>query len=212
MDIIKIVDERMAHNTYLVIEGEGVILIDAGAHVSKIEEHLKMYSPKPRLEAIMITHAHFDHVMELDNIIAKYGCQAYIFKDGKPMLYNIDQNMSIMSPNPFKIKTKKDVRIFHDGDVFRFGDIEISCYNTPGHSQDSSCFVIGDNMFTGDTIFKVEHGRTDLYSGDRNQLRISLERILNDLSAGCELFLPGHGANFDKDELDYNLKRILGEE
>jgi glyoxylase-like metal-dependent hydrolase (beta-lactamase superfamily II) len=67
-------------------------------------------------------------------------------------------------------------------------------------------------MFTGDTVFRVEVGRTDLYSGDENVQRISLERIVNTLSNGVENFYAGHGTNFNKEELNYNISRILGDD
>jgi len=211
MDIIKIVADKLTQNSYLVVEGEDAILIDAGTFVSKIEENLKVFSPKPTLKGVLVTHCHFDHVAELDNILAKYKCPAYIYKAGKTMLYDEKKNLSYLDAVPFKIKAKKDIKTFLDGECLTFGNIEVNCFNTPGHSIDSSCFVIDDNMFTGDTVFKIEVGRTDLYSGDENVQRISLERIRNRLSEGINQFYAGHGANFDNDDLKYNINRILGD-
>ena len=210
MDIIKIVEETMGQNSYLVVEGEVAVVIDAGVFVSKIEENLKLFSPKPKLEAIILTHSHFDHIRQLDNIVAKYGCPVYIYKDGKPMLYDENKNLSFLDV-PFKIKTRKGVKTFLDGDTLKFGDIEVKCFNTPGHSIDSSCFVIEDNMFVGDTVFRVEVGRTDLYSGNDNMQKISLERIRDVLSENVQNFYSGHGPNFDRDDLKYNIDRLLGE-
>lgn len=211
MDIVKIVDENMSQNSYLIIDNEDAVLIDAGVYVNKLEESLKMFLPKPTLKGVLLTHAHFDHIRELDNILSKYKCNAYIFKSGKPMLYKEDENMSILD-RPFKIKEKKNIKTFEDGQELEFGGIKVTCYNTPGHSIDSSCFVVDDNMFTGDTVFKVEVGRCDLFSGDEKMQGISLARIRDTLSDGIKHFYPGHGANFTKPELDYNITRILGED
>ena len=82
MKIIKIVAEKYGQNTYLIVNGEDAILIDASANVSQVEEHLKMYNPKPKLQAIFLTHEHFDHIAELDNLLKKYECEAYIHKSG----------------------------------------------------------------------------------------------------------------------------------
>ncbi|MGN0961777.1 MAG: MBL fold metallo-hydrolase [Christensenellales bacterium] len=211
MDIIKMVEEHMSQNSYLVIVDNDAILIDAGVGVSQIDEALQMFNPRPILRAVLLTHSHFDHILELDNILNKYKAVAYIFEKGKSMLYKADQNMSILDI-PFTIKDKKNIKTFVDGEELEVGGIKVKCYNTPGHSIDSSCFVIEDNMFTGDTVFKIEVGRCDLFSGDEKQQEISLMRIKNTLSNGIEHFYPGHGSNFNKSELDYNLTRILGED
>jgi glyoxylase-like metal-dependent hydrolase (beta-lactamase superfamily II) len=210
MDIIKIFQEKMSQNSYLVVEGEDAILIDGGAFVGSIEENLKVFSPKPKIKAVFLTHAHFDHIAELDNIVSKYKCPVYIYKLGKPMLYDEKKNLSFID-TPFKIKEKKGVKTFVDGEELTFGGITIKCFNTPGHSVDSSCFVIDDNMFTGDTVFKIEVGRTDMYSGDENVQMITLERIMNTLSEGISHYYPGHGSNFTYEDLKYNLNRFLGD-
>ena len=66
-------------------------------------------------------------------------------------------------------------------------------------------------MFTGDTVFKIEVGRTDRFSGDENVQMITLERIINNLSENINHFYPGHGSNFDNSDLKYNISRILGD-
>lgn len=211
MDIVKIVDPNMSQNSYVIVDGEDAILIDAGCFVSKIEEALDVFSPRPTLRGVLLTHAHFDHIRELDSIFAKYKCPIYIYKCGKLYLYDEKKNMSILD-SPFKIKVKRDVKTFVDGAELVFGNIRVVCYNTPGHSLDSSCFAIDNNLFTGDTVFRVDAGRCDLYSGDENMLEISLKRIRDELSSRIENFYAGHGANFSKEELGYNVSRFLGEE
>ena len=211
MKIIKIVSDKFSQNSYLVVKGKGAVLIDCGVFVKDIEEHLKFCAEKPILRAVFLTHEHFDHISELDNVIAKYSCPAYIHESGRDCLYNENENMSIMD-KPFVVKNKKEVKKFKDGDEFAFGEIIVKCYHTPGHSMGSSCFVIEDNMFTGDTIFKVERGRYDLFGGDKFKQRISFEKLRTQLISGIENFYPGHGSNFDHDDIEYNLKDYFGEE
>ena len=98
-----------------------------------------------------------------------------------------------------------------DGAEYTFGGIDIKCYLTDGHSRDSSCFVVGDNMFTGDSVFKVCVGRTDLFGGDENIQKISLRRIRDMLGNGVNNFYSGHGANFTHDEMVYVIDKTLGE-
>jgi glyoxylase-like metal-dependent hydrolase (beta-lactamase superfamily II) len=210
MKVIKIVSEKLTQNNYLIVDGNDAVLVDGSAKVAQIEESLKMYSPKPKISAIFITHAHFDHIMELDNLAKKYECPVFINKDGKKHLYDEKKNLSVID-KPFTIKQKKIIKTFVDGEEFVFGNIKVNCFVTPGHSIDSSVFKIGDNLFTGDTIFKIGVGRTDMFSGDRYVQHISLLRLRDENGFGCENFYSGHGVNFNKDELMYNIEHYLGD-
>jgi glyoxylase-like metal-dependent hydrolase (beta-lactamase superfamily II) len=214
MDIVKIVEEKMGQNTYVIIEEETktAVVIDAGAPIELIEEHLNMFTVRPTVKAVLLTHAHFDHIRNLDEYIKSYDCKAYICSSGKENLYDKDKNLSYLDENPFVIKNKKNIVSFADGDVLTFGNLDFICYNTPGHSADSSCFAITDNLFTGDTIFKVGVGRTDMFSGNEDVLRISLTRLRDEISQDVNHFYAGHGANFDKDDFEYNVNRAIGEE
>ncbi len=211
MDIVKIVEEQMGQNTYIINDDETAVIIDAGASVEQIEEHISLFEHQPEVKAVLLTHAHFDHIRNLDKILKKYDCKAYICKTGKEMLYSKDKNLSYLNEEPFVIKAKRDIETFIDGDTLTFGGLDFICYNTPGHSVDSSCFAIMDNLFTGDTVFKVGVGRTDMYSGNEDVLRISLNRLKDEIALGINQFYAGHGANFDKDDFEYNVNRALGE-
>ena len=178
MDIVKIVEEKMGQNTYIINDDKTAVIIDAGASVEAIEEHINLFEHKPEV---------------------------------KEMLYSKDMNLSYLDEEPFVIKSKKDIVTFEDGDTLTFGDLDFICYNTPGHSVDSSCFAILDNLFTGDTVFKVGVGRTDMYSGNEDVLRISLRRIKDEVAKDINHFYAGHGANFDKDDFEYNVNRFLGD-
>lgn len=211
MKVIKIVSKNLGQNSYLLVEGKDAVLIDAGVFVRDVEDHLKLCSEKPTVRAVLLTHEHFDHISELDNILNKYSCPAYIHEGGRKCLYNENENMSVMD-KPFTIQNKKDVKKFKDGDILQFGEISITCHHTPGHSMGSSCFVVSDNMFTGDTVFKVDFGRCDLFGGDKFIQRVSLEKLRSGIIENIETFYPGHGGNFDKEDMEYNLKHYFGEE
>lgn len=211
MDIVKIVEEKMGQNTYIINDDETAVIIDAGASVEAIEEHINLFEHKPEVKAVLITHAHFDHIRNLDAILKKFDCKAYICESGKEMLYSKDKNLSYLDEEPFVIKAKRDIETFRDGDTLTFGALDFICYNTPGHSVDSSCFAIMDNLFTGDTVFKVGVGRTDMYSGNEDVFRISLNRLKDEIATDINNFYAGHGANFDKSDFEYNVDRVLGE-
>ncbi len=79
-----------------------------------------------------------------------------------------------------------------DGDVLRLGDLEIKVIATPGHSSDSFCFVVKENIFSGDTLFKGGIGRTDLEGGDFGQIQKFLKRLM-EFPDNFKVF-PGHGS------------------
>ena len=78
MDIVKMLSDKMQQNSYLVVDGEDAILIDASANVKQIEENLKVFAHNEKIKGIFLTHVHFDHILQLDNLISKYDVCAYI--------------------------------------------------------------------------------------------------------------------------------------
>lgn len=210
MDIIKIIGEKLQQNSYLIVNGSDAVLIDAGAKVSKIEEALKMYSKKPKLKAVFLTHEHSDHIYEINSITEKYNCDVFIHVCGIPAIFKPEENLSIMDDSPLKISSRKSIKSFDDGDIMSIGDISIKCLHTPGHSKGSSCFIVEDNMFTGDTVFKVGVGRTDLVGGNANTLLISIRKIVSEMN-NVKHFYAGHGANALMEEMKYNIENIVGE-
>ena len=83
-------------------------------------------------------------------------------------------------------------RILQDGDLLPFGSGTIRVMSTPGHTQGSVCYIIETVMFTGDTLFDQDIGRTDLYGGSMDQLQKSLQAIA--AMEGNYMVYPGHGS------------------
>lgn len=206
MKIIKILGsgeiESYGENNYLIINDSDAVLIDASASLNDVAKNLEIMGKKPKLHAILLTHAHFDHIYNLSALQEKFSCPVYTNKFGANILKNKNKNLSTMLTKPFEYKDKNSLKLFEDGDVLEFGSIKIKTYLTPGHALDSSVFVIDDNMFTGDTVFKNCIGRVDLVGGDMAQMKISLQRIKDDISKNISTFYPGHNENFDKHTLD----------
>lgn len=78
-----------------------------------------------------------------------------------------------------------------EGPTLSLGNLKIKVIETPGHSEESVCFIIGKNIFSGDTLFKGGIGRTDLEGGDYNEIKKSLKRLM-DFPDYFKVF-PGHG-------------------
>lgn len=213
MKIIKILGTGeiadYGENNYLVVDGETAILVDASANIDEIEKNLDMFNPRPEIKAILLTHAHFDHIFNLDELIAKYNCDVYTNTFGKDIL-STEENMSQMLGYQLKIKDKKHLKVFKDAQELKVGSMNIACYLTPGHSRDSAVFKIEQNLFVGDSVFKSAIGRTDLIGGNAQVLKISLLRIRDELSSDTSSIYAGHGENFDKTILDNVITYYIG--
>ena len=139
---------------------------------------------------ILLTHAHFDHILALDKLRDATGAPVYMHKNDAEMLLDAEKNCSLpvlrrnltFRPPEFPCE---------DGEVIRIGKAGVKLLHTPGHTKGSCCYLCGDKLFSGDTLFANGVGRTDLYGGDENALLSSLQKI-RDLPGDYEVF-PGHG-------------------
>ena len=131
------------------------------------------------VEAILLTHCHFDHVGAVKDLAAQYDCKVFLDKKElamPPMLTN----------GPLYYTDG-----YGDGDTLTLAGIPIQVLETPGHTPGSVCLIMEDTLFSGDTLFAGSCGRTDLPCGDARAMRDSLRRLaaLSENYRVC----PGHG-------------------
>ena len=177
----------MLANTWIVYDDESkkCLIIDLNADFCEIEPVLDRLKVTP--VALLLTHGHFDHVLGAHSASVK-GIPVYIsekdshmLKDGRSCLANFF-GLNYEPPVSFEIigEGTKD-----------FGGITVETIATPGHTAGSVCYRIGDALFCGDTLFKNSYGRTDLPTGDFNELVKSAAKILK---MGDLVLCPGHDA------------------
>ncbi len=175
-------------NCYGLVNGDEVVLVDAGAYPDAIEATLERRGL--RLRAVLLTHGHFDHILSAAFLKEKYGSVVYIHENDADMLTDGYKNAYSVFFGGAWEGTPADV-IIKDGDKIEFFDETIEVIHTPGHSEGSVCFKVGNNLFTGDTIFSRGTGRCDLYGGDDGKIRESIAK-LDKLPADMTIY-PGHG-------------------
>ncbi|MBI2651919.1 MBL fold metallo-hydrolase, partial [Candidatus Woesearchaeota archaeon] len=123
-------------------------VVDAGWEVDKLIEIAT--KEKLKINKIILTHSHYDHVQKIDEFIEKTNATVYFHEDD----YN-EIKRTIKNPN---IKIHK----LKDNDEIKVGNIKIKIIHTPGHTPGAICLLVENKLITGDTLFVNAIGRTDL--------------------------------------------------
>jgi glyoxylase-like metal-dependent hydrolase (beta-lactamase superfamily II) len=188
MRIVPIGTESFGANTYLIISGHEALVVDPALSASAILEAIRAEDAQP--VGILLTHGHFDHVLALDTLRAAYPMDAYLHEADAELLPDGRKNAFSLFFHKERAFGAAD-RLFRDGDVIPLGKEEIRVLHTPGHTPGSSCFLCGDFLVTGDTLFADTYGRCDLWGGSQELLCASLAslRALD----GRMMIYPGHG-------------------
>lgn len=172
-------------NTYfLVNELNQAVVIDSGENYKKVKQVESECGFK--IEAVLLTHAHFDHAGNAKKL-QDDGAKIYISELDAPKLLN-EQNLSSDFGREFDYLTA-DYTIV-DGQTLNVCGIDIKVIATPGHTDGSVCFLVGNMLFTGDTLFLESVGRTDFITGDRNELVKSVKKLF--ALDGEYTVYPGH--------------------
>lgn len=204
MKIHKIINQMASENTYILEEEQSLIVIDPGSEQMAILKQLRELNKM--VVAILLTHAHFDHIMSVDTIKKLYPeAIVYIGSEEEEWLKNPTHNLS-QGMLAQEIIIDSEVEIYEIGKNYQLDDFEFTVKSTPGHSVAgvSLVFDIERVVFTGDALFKNTIGRTDFYTGDYQTLIDSVKRELFSLPSDYKVY-PGH---FDStsisDEMENN--------
>jgi len=169
--------------------GEGIV-IDPGDNIDQILRLVAKHDL--RVKAIIITHAHIDHIGGAQKLKAATGAPVYMNRNDAPLYDRIDAQAAWLGvPTPERAEIDSDLR---DGDVLHLGKTELHILHTPGHTQGSvSLWIPVENkLLAGDTLFRESIGRTDLPGGDGRQILQSIHGRLLPLPEDARVF-PGHG-------------------
>lgn len=178
------------NNNFLLIDEESkeAVLIDCTQQESDIEKVLDEHNAK--LKFILLTHGHFDHVLGVNYFRNKYNCQVLLHEADKELVERMPEfarNFGLPPSDPQTID-----EFVKDGDVIKLGQNEIKVIHTPGHTQGCVCYLINDDLFSGDTLFYECVGRTDLPGGNFKQIVSSIKEKLFVLDDNIKVY-PGHG-------------------
>lgn len=177
---------------YIVSNDQKAVVIDPGANAGQVIRYLG--TKKLELEAILLTHGHFDHIGAVNELAEKYQVPIYAHKKEKEYFENPEINLSPMVHQSLVLKPNFNYQYLVDGTHFTCLETDIQVFHVPGHTTGSLCFYFAQDemVFTGDTLFKGSIGRTDFIYGNHDQLVSGIKRKLLSLPAQT-LVYPGHG-------------------
>ncbi len=190
MLVTTVVNGRWRQNCYIVSNPEGdALIIDPGSGAAEIEGVVNRNAWRPL--AILNTHAHFDHVGAVADLMDRYRLPFYLHRGDVQLLKRANlYRMLFESREPIRIPAATD-DIAELPSAFRIGSFSIAWLPTPGHTEGSVCMLVNGFLFSGDTLMQGAVGRTDLPGANRNRLLESL-RELRPLP-GETVVCGGHG-------------------
>lgn len=157
-------------NCYLVYdERKNAVVIDPGAEPKRLL--VLIQGDELRVQALMLTHVHFDHIQAVKELQAATGAPLLVHEADVPAL--TDPTLSLVQ-TPYELVAD---RVLSDGDTVEVGDLTFTVLHTPGHTRGSVCYRCGNTLFAGDTLFAGSIGRTDFIGGDFFAMRQSLVRL-----------------------------------
>lgn len=190
MRVEKFVTGIISTNCYLAVNEESnhAVIIDPAACPPSLLRYLA--EEEIVLDAVLLTHAHFDHIMGIDGILEKYQVPVYVHENDLEMLEDPQWNQSSVYTAGYTYSGAETVR---DGQVLSLAGMCFQVIHTPGHTPGGCCYYVedADVLFSGDTLFQASVGRTDFPGSSMSALIRGIREKLMVLPDNT-LVYPGH--------------------
>ena len=196
MKIKRFIFNPFQENTFVLYDkSRECVIIDSGCYEKEEEKELEDFITEKKLKpvALLNTHCHIDHILGNQFVAEKWGVELQMHKNDLPLLENAGQISKMYwlenySGSPYPKHFLKD------GDTFSFGKSKLDVIFTPGHAPGHICFYSKQHNFiiSGDVIFQMSIGRTDLPFGDYDTLINSITKKIFPLPGQTQIHC-GHG-------------------
>lgn len=203
--------EKTGHitNTYIVKERKTnkVLVIDPAFNEQKILEKIQEFDGK--IEGVLITHSHADHIAALAKLIENTGVKVYVHEQDLEGIWDGRLNEQEIVQVVVEPVDKENVQTIVDKEKVLLGDVEFEIMHTPGHTKGSVVIYSKKEniMFSGDTIFARSYGRTDLIAGSSEDMKKSLDKLF-DTFEDIHVF-PGHGEAFSLEQAKRGIRLLF---
>ena len=183
-------------NTYVVFDDlKNCVIIDPGCYARREQEELMYFIDEHDLttRAVLLTHAHIDHVLGLAFVMQQYAIECYIHSADLQTLSAVS-NYAHIYGFPGYVEAPVPAKIMKHQDHLEFGNIQLKVLYTPGHSPGHVVFYAGKEQFVinGDVLFRGSFGRVDLPGGDIEVLKKSIFDVMFKLPGETVVYC-GHG-------------------
>ncbi|MDR2278654.1 MAG: MBL fold metallo-hydrolase, partial [Vagococcus sp.] len=184
--------ETYETNTYLVwdVASKEAILIDPAAPNADLKDYINKMDLI--ITKIINTHGHGDHIGGNEYFANEFDCPICIHENDAPMLG--DSNLNLSAFMNVDLKTPPAKILFTGEYDFKLGNYELKILHTPGHTKGGVVIYAKPYLFTGDTIFLTDIGRTDLPGGNYDELIKSIKEKVFKFPEDTKIF-PGHGSS-----------------
>lgn len=205
MKIHQYINPHRLSNSYVLELADGkVVLIDVGDFDTKPFLEWLQQEGKA-LTHVILTHEHADHCCGVDTLAAMHSFQLICTSKCEENIRNCRQNFSyyLEEIDTFEVEYR-DVLIVKDGEVCVIADESFTFIETPGHSPGGLCILVGDVIFTGDTILNGVKSPLTFPHSNRKDYQLSMEKLKLNLKQGMTIY-PGHDCSF----LFENFEKLL---
>ena len=188
MFLKRLMTGMFSSNCYILGNAGEAAVIDPGVEFGEVRAILEEQGLI--LKYIILTHAHIDHILQMEELRSNCGGKTVIHEEDAPLLGDPMLNGAAI----FGLRRtfgKADLTV-KAGDSLDLVGLQLEILHTPGHTPGSMCIKVENCLFTGDTLFRQGVGRTDLGAGDHDKLMLSLKELIK-LDDGLEVH-PGHGS------------------
>jgi len=175
-------------NCYIAGDNGDGVVIDPGTDVETIIKTAEKNGLT--IKFIILTHGHIDHICSANKLRQLTGAHIAAHRDEIDIITNPQYNGSALFGEAAAFNNV-DI-VLTDGDIIESGGLKLEIIHTPGHTPGGICIKTGDNLFTGDTLFRKSIGRTDLGGGNYKNLIYSIKSRLMTLEDEVKVY-PGHG-------------------
>lgn len=177
-------------NCYLAINGDTkqAVIVDPAACPKNMLDFIE--AEELKIEAILLTHGHFDHIMGIDEFLRYFPVPVYVHEDEEKVMNDAGLNQSTVYTSGY---TFSGAQYLRDRQTLDLAGYTFEVIHTPGHTWGGCCYYIKSEniLFSGDTLFQCSVGRTDFETSSTSDLIHSIEEKLMRLPDETVVY-PGH--------------------